>query len=102
MSFKISIRCRLGVTGEKIIHVTSLYPRCFPLIRYELGDEIELEPGEEGLGVARFQSVKGRCNDTVALADGTILHSTTFSQAVRACPEISYFQVVDYQGSVSW
>ncbi|MGB8992810.1 MAG: hypothetical protein WCD80_12210 [Desulfobaccales bacterium] len=90
-----------GVTGGKIIRVTSLYPRCFPLIRYELGDEIELEPGEEGLGVARFQSVRGRCHDTVTLADGTILHSEAFSHAVRPCPEIRYYQIVDDQGTIS-
>ena len=90
-----------GVTGGKIIRVTSLYPRCFPLIRYELGDEIELEPGEEGLGVARFQSVKGRCHDTVTLADGTILHSEAFSHSVRPCPEIRCFQVVDDKRTIS-
>lgn len=90
-----------GVTGGKIIRVTSLYPRCFPLIRYEIGDEIEPAAGEEGLGVARLQTVKGRCHDTVTLADGTILHSEAFSHAVRPCPEISYYQVVDDKGTSS-
>lgn len=90
-----------GVTGGKIIRLTSLYPRCFPLIRYELGDEIEPAAGEEGLGVGHFQSVKGRCHDTVTLSDGTILHSEAFTHAVRACPEISYYQVVDDKGTIS-
>lgn len=90
-----------GVTGGRKIRVTCLFPRCFPLIRYELGDEIELENGEEVLGVARFRHLTGRTFDVVTLADGNILHAHGFDVAVRACPEIIGYQAVLRDGKFS-
>jgi len=79
------------------LRVTSLYERCFPLVRYELGDEVE--PSEETgattlLGLASFKRVCGRCNDCVVLNDGIRVHSEVFTHVVRGYREIDGYQVV--------
>ena len=80
---------------ERALQVTSLYERCFPLIRYQLGDEIELIDGAPiKYGIQKFQRVIGRCNDWVELADGFKAHSEIFSHAVRGCSKINQFQVM--------
>ena len=77
------------------IRVTSLTPRCVPLVRYEIGDEIALpEHAGAALGLDRFARVIGRCNEYVPLEDGARIHSEAFSHALRPCPEIVAFQVV--------
>lgn len=74
---------------------TSLYPRCFPLVRYEIGDEIEVEDTQNpAQGVLRFREVIGRCNDSLRLGDGSIVHSEAFSHAVRLEREVRGFQVI--------
>jgi phenylacetate-CoA ligase len=76
--------------------VTSLYPRCLPLVRYEIGDEIELgeAPQDSRSGIGAFERVIGRCNDYVLLADGTTVHSEVFSHVVRPCTSIRGFQII--------
>lgn len=83
-----------GATGP--IRVTSLYPRCFPLVRYELGDDIEMDDrhNNERLGVASFARVAGRCNDYVRLIDGSMIHSEAFTHAIRDNAEVLGYQVV--------
>jgi phenylacetate-CoA ligase len=78
------------------VRVTSLYPRCFPLVRYEIGDEVAVsEPAPRtALGLTTFERVIGRCNDYVVLSDGATIHSEVFSHALRPCSEIHGFQVV--------
>lgn len=76
------------------LRVTSLYPRCFPLVRYELGDEIEVEGDGPRIGLRSFERVIGRCNDYVLLEDGAIVHSELFTHAVRSCRDIRAYQIV--------
>jgi phenylacetate-CoA ligase len=97
--YRVSWRSHLveaepSVTGHRI-RVTTLGPRCVPLVRYEIGDEIELAEPVAGLavGVDSFARVIGRCNDYVPLADGAQIHSEAFSHALRPCAEIVSFQV---------
>lgn len=83
--------------GSGRIRVTSLFPRCFPLVRYELGDEIESREAVDlngVFGIDHFQKVIGRCNDYVQLSDGTRVHSEAFTHAIRSCAEVSAYQVV--------
>jgi len=82
--------------GRHRILLTSLYPRSMPLIRYEIGDEVELPEPTLGatVGVERFARVVGRCNQHVALDDGATIHSEVFSHALRPCAEVRGFQVV--------
>jgi phenylacetate-CoA ligase len=78
------------------VRVTSLYPRCFPLVRYEIGDEIELGDlyTKSAIGIEAFQRVVGRCNDYVILEDGVIIHSELFTHVVRSNTEISNYQII--------
>jgi phenylacetate-coenzyme A ligase PaaK-like adenylate-forming protein len=87
--------------GEQVgahhrVLVTSLYPRCTPLVRYDLGDEIALAPGsaDRVSSVLRFERVVGRCNDYVQLADGFTAHSEVFTHAIRGCAGVRSYQVV--------
>lgn len=84
------------------VRVTSLYPRCFPLVRYEIGDEIELltSATDHSFPVMRFHKVFGRCNDYIELEDGSVIHSEAFSHAVRWCPNITGYQVVQNREGV--
>jgi phenylacetate-CoA ligase len=84
-----------GRVGHQV-RVTSLYPRCVPLIRYDMGDEIEVDnsTNETLLGVDHFRRVIGRCNDYVETDDGAIIHSEAFTHAVRSCAAIAGYQVV--------
>ena len=75
------------------IRVTSLYPRCFPLVRYELGDEIELEDRDLH-PVLRCRRVIGRCNDYLLLPTGEHIHSEAITHAVRSFGEVSGYQVI--------
>ena len=82
--------------GTPAVRLTSLYPRCFPLVRYELGDQIELCDGlsDESFGIEAFKRVVGRCNDYVKLRDGSLVHSEAFTHAVRGNAAIEGYQVV--------
>jgi phenylacetate-CoA ligase len=83
-----------GSSTAKVL-VTSLFPRCFPLVRYDLGDEIELDAPTDTpvLGLTKFARVRGRCNDHVRLEDGTLVHSEVFTHAVRECRGVDSYQV---------
>lgn len=91
----------LGEDRRGPILVTSLYPRATPLVRYELGDEIELGGlGERRPGIDAFERVIGRCNDFIALADGTPVHSEAVTHAVRGCSAIQSYQAVQQGGVI--
>lgn len=84
------------------IFLTSLYPRCVPLVRYKIGDEIALEEGmgEVVEGLASFKRVIGRSSDYVRMGDGTLIHSEYFSNAISECDGIVAFQVVHGESPV--
>ena len=76
--------------------ITSLYPRAFPLVRYEIGDEVEPATASDGgfAGLSEFRRVVGRCNDYVILTDGFTVHSEVFSHAIRPASAVRGFQIV--------
>ncbi|MBE7544501.1 MAG: hypothetical protein M9913_05880 [Bryobacteraceae bacterium] len=80
------------------ILVTSLYPRSMPLIRYEIGDEVELTDEAVNGPLAEFETVIGRLNDNVALRSGRQLHSEVIAHAVRDCPGVEGYQLVVVNG----
>jgi phenylacetate-CoA ligase len=84
------------VGASWVLRLTSLYPRSLPLVRYEIGDEVDLGAGapDRAVGLVGFERLSGRCNDYVAMADGALVHSEVFSHAVRACAAIRGYQVV--------
>jgi phenylacetate-coenzyme A ligase PaaK-like adenylate-forming protein len=70
-------------------------------VRYDTGDELEVAgPAREGVGITEFARVVGRCNDFVILPDGAVIHSEVFTHAVRACPEVAAYQVVQAGGDL--
>jgi phenylacetate-coenzyme A ligase PaaK-like adenylate-forming protein len=75
------------------VFLTSLYPRCTPLVRYKIGDLISNDPNDLTFDQA-FGRVIGRCNDWLALPDGGRVHSEAFTHAVKECPFVVSFQVV--------
>jgi phenylacetate-coenzyme A ligase PaaK-like adenylate-forming protein len=81
------------VPGAFELFLTSLYPRCFPLVRYRMGDLITDDPNIPQFA-QEFDRVIGRCNDCVTLPDGRTIHSEAFSHAVKECPSVLSFQVV--------
>ncbi|MBW7905787.1 MAG: hypothetical protein LC135_00225 [Phycisphaerae bacterium] len=84
-----------GPNGGRIVRITSLFPRCMPLVRYELGDEIELcNAADDGVGVLRFERVIGRCNTFLLLHDGTRIHSEAITHCVAAIPDVASYQAV--------
>jgi phenylacetate-CoA ligase len=94
--------CDEGPGGARILRVTSLYERCFPLVRYEIGDEIEpLEEGEK-YGLRGFSEVGGRMSSCIVLSDGTKMHAGAFPQCVRDTKEVLAFQVVQGMGNLTF
>jgi len=75
------------------LFLTSLYPRCTPLVRYRIGDLISSDPNDLVFDQG-FGRVVGRCNDWLALPDGGRVHSEAFTHAVKECPFLLGFQVV--------
>lgn len=82
----------LQIPGTFELLVTSLFPRCLPLVRYRTGDLAAADPNSEGFDQC-FERIIGRCNDYVLLEDGRAIHSEAFSHAVRESPILA-FQVV--------
>lgn len=74
------------------ILITSLYPRAFPLIRYELGDVIS-GCKKDGISVYSFDEVKGRDNDFLILEDGTPIHSEGITHAIKLSEKIAGYQI---------
>lgn len=83
--------------GSSRLLVTTLYPRALPLLRYDLGDLIELAEDGGGMrslsGIQEFSEVKGRCFEGVTFSDGKFIHSGIFGHLVRDIEGVLAFQV---------
>lgn len=73
--------------------VTSLFPRCLPLVRYKIGDLISEDPNHECFR-QKFKAVIGRGNDLLMLRDGSVIHSEVFSHVLKAMTCMAGYQVV--------
>lgn len=91
----------VGPTGGRVIRVTSLFPKKFPLIRYEIGDEVTMSPGEADLGLTRVERVVGKSLSFVTMPDGTKVHSVAFEHSIRTIPGVERFQLVSRSGVIS-
>ena len=89
-----------GACGGQAVRVTTLYPRCFPLIRYEISDEIDLHTGDESMGLWRFRRVGGRSAFCIVLDDGTRVHHLAIGHCISDLPGIAAWQVVRSPQSV--
>jgi phenylacetate-coenzyme A ligase PaaK-like adenylate-forming protein len=83
-----------GTGGGRILRVTSLYERCFPLLRYEIGDEIE--PCDTGThyGLRDFKEVRGRVSSYLVLRDGTKIHVGALKHCVGYIEGVPTYQIV--------
>jgi len=78
--------------GKFEIYITSLLPRCLPLIRYKNGDLISDDPSSETFNQT-FSQVTGRCDDYICVTSGELIHSEAFDHAFKDLPEILNYQV---------
>jgi phenylacetate-CoA ligase len=78
--------------GRGALLVTSLFPRCLPLIRYRVGDLVE--PIGDAPWVVDLRRVAGRCNDLIELPTGQVIHSEAIAHIVRDFPDVHSYQAV--------
>lgn len=82
-------------TGRTKLRITSLYPRCFPLIRYDLGDYVDL--GEQRVSfpscIYEFDAITSRMLAIIKLSDNSLINVETINHAVRTFREVLGFQV---------
>lgn len=74
------------------ILVTSLYPRAFPLIRYDLGDIIG-GCDKDTNSVYSFQEIKGRNNDFLMIDEHTPIHSEGITHAIKFSEKVIAYQI---------
>jgi phenylacetate-coenzyme A ligase PaaK-like adenylate-forming protein len=86
-----------GTAPMQEAFITTLYPRCTPLFRYQIGDAIQADAIRETAGDAslvRFDRVLGRSNQPVRLPSQRTLHSETVSHIIRDQPSVRGYQFV--------
>ncbi len=87
--------------GSRPLYVTSLYPRAFPLVRFDMGDAVLLPEGEPTAGPARLASVVGKLNTAIVLPGGARIHSESIRHAAGFEKAIIRYQIVRRGGAVS-
>ncbi|ANV84740.1 hypothetical protein AWQ21_10335 [Picosynechococcus sp. PCC 7003] len=77
------------------ILLTTLYPKCFPLIRYEIGDMLITNELRSPF-VHTFDKIIGRTNDFIILDDGSSISIATsaFMQAIKGIKRITDYQII--------
>lgn len=85
------LECQETSTGQQKLLVTALYPRAFPLFRYDTGDL--LEGMDRSAGIQTFQRVVGRSFPNFVTPTGETLHSVLFDHCLRGTPGIRKLQV---------
>jgi phenylacetate-coenzyme A ligase PaaK-like adenylate-forming protein len=90
-----------GPTGGRVIRITSLFPKKFPLIRYEIGDEVTLFEGDDPRSISRVRKIVGKSLSFVTMPDGTKVHSVAFEHSVRTVKGVERFQLVSKKGVIT-
>jgi len=76
-------------TGRAVI--TDFFIRSFPLIRYDIEDEVDTE---EQNGITVIRKIRGRMDDWVIFADGERRSFHFFYEIMERRPEILQFRVI--------
>lgn len=84
-----------GPAGGRMLRITSLRPRKWPLVRFEIGDEVFGFEGDTPESVSRLKAIIGKSLAFLRMDDGTVVHSVTFEHSVRNCKGVVRFQLVD-------
>jgi len=74
------------------IYITSLYPRCFPLVRYRIGDMVPENPNADTFDQT-LSSIIGRSNDYITLGNGRRVHSVALIHAIQNVDGIQALQI---------
>ena len=84
---------REGSDGQLV--VTSLIQKTVPLVRYALGDEIVLLPGDCPCGLSQPRvDVLGRAGDSFSILGSRLHYHSLLRSVYRRLEEIGYMQVV--------
>ncbi len=79
--------------GTARVIVTGLSPSYLPLIRYDLGDLVQLD-GEATQSILNFDSIVGRPDYAITFANGVVLHSSLLRHTIRKCRKVLAGQAV--------
>ncbi len=84
--------------GRGSLLCTSLANQSFPLVRYEIGDEVDLTPVACpcGRGLPTFSTIEGRTKDYVYCPDGSWISAHAFLAVLRRLPLLQ-FQLIQEQ-----
>lgn len=88
--------------GANIL-VTKLVKSYLPLIRYEIGDQIEPITSDDRLicgPILFLKKILGRKFDVLTLRDGNEIHGSTINDCIRLVSKIERFQVIEQNGSI--
>ena len=91
--FELTPPEREGSDGQLV--VTSLVQKTVPLVRYALGDEIVLLPGECSCGLSHPRvDVLGRAGDSFSILGSKFHYDSLLRSVYRKLDEVGYMQVV--------
>lgn len=96
--FKLEGRPTDVLENSYELFVTTLYPRCFPLIRYRVGDIVTDDLGADDFDQT-LSSVVGRSNDYVVLTNDRRIHSIVFKHVMEDLKAVRAYQVVQRRSS---
>ncbi|MBK6282667.1 MAG: phenylacetate--CoA ligase family protein [Draconibacterium sp.] len=86
--------------GEIKNIVTRLSNCYFPLIRYDIGDYLELENTVDLNSVSKIKTIKGRPSDIVCLNDGTTFFGAIIGDCVKQIQTVVANQLHVYQNGI--
>jgi phenylacetate-coenzyme A ligase PaaK-like adenylate-forming protein len=80
--------------GRLVATITTLYPRCTPLVRYQPGDIIEDATSSDVTSIQSFARVVGRVRPAMRTTTGDLIHAAAINHAVEKAGITERFQVV--------
>jgi len=90
----------LETDDEGRLYVTNLRNKATPIIRYEIGDSVELEDGSShglcdcGSNLPRIDTIRGKMNDLVVTTNDTYLDPYFFVSMIDQGPNVQNFKIV--------
>jgi phenylacetate-CoA ligase len=85
--------------GTYNVLVTSLYPRAFPLIRYEIGDKVS-EPTLNKNSITEFRSIHNGRGELLFLDEETPIHTTYFEHCIKPNSKVIAYQVINRKDNI--
>ncbi len=94
----------ISTEGRGRLLCTSLISRAMPLIRYEIGDIVDLTPVDCscGRGLQTFCSMEGRVSDLIKCSDGRWINLCTFNSFFQHLPLVKYRFIIEDEGRMTF